>query len=58
MPLSIKEVSSQDFSWQHFNTQVMRKLTQLIKNINDDKNRFNIIMLLFALSVAVEHRQT
>ena len=36
----------------------MRKLTKLIKDVNDDKNRFNIIMLLFAWSVAVEQRQT
>ena len=58
MLLSIKKVSSQDLSWQHFKTQDMRKLTKLIKDVNDDKNRFNIIMLLFAWSVAVEHRQT
>ena len=59
MPLyqSTKEVTSQDFSWQLFKTQVMRKLTKLIKDINDDKNRFNIIMLFFAWSVTVEHRQ-
>ena len=55
MPLCLKEVSSQEFSWQHFKTQVMRKLTKLIKDANDDKNRFDIIMLLFAMSVAVEH---
>ena len=29
-----------------------------MKDINDDKNRFNIIMLLFVWSVAVEHCQT
>ena len=45
-------------SWQHFKTQVLRKLTKVIKDIKDEekkKNRFNIIML-FALSVAIEHR--
>ena len=57
MPLSIKKISSQDISWQYSKTQVMRKLTKLIKDVNDDNNRFNIIMLFFAWSVTVEHRQ-
>ena len=56
MPLSLKEISSHDLSWQH--SKVMRKLTKLIKDVIYDNYRFNIIMLLFAWSVAVEQRQT
>ena len=45
-------------TFQNSSNKKSDQTTYQIKDINDDKNRFYIIMLLFAWSFAVEHRET